>query len=136
VSSSWVLPTERLPAANAVIDAAAVEVGRSPREIRRGYIIEGDFTARCGFLKGPPAVWVEQLTELTLEQGISTYLLGRVGSADVIRRFAAEVAPAVRAAVNAERPTGDVQSPETPTSLTANQGKRRQLDERDASNPK
>jgi hypothetical protein len=103
VSSSWVLPTERLPAANAVIDAAAVEVGRSPREIRRGYIIEGDFTARCGFLKGPPAVWVEQLTELTLEQGISTYLLGRVGSADVIRRFAAEVAPAVRAAVNAER---------------------------------
>jgi len=105
VPSSWVLPTERLPAANAVIDAAAVDVGRSPREIRRGYNIEGDFTARCGFLKGPPAVWVEQLTELTLEQGFSAYLLDRIGSADVIRRFAAEVAPAVRAAVNAERTT-------------------------------
>ena len=103
VPSSPALPTERLPAANAMIDQAAVEAGRSPREIRRAYNIEGDFSARCGFLKGPAAVWAEQLTELTLTQGISTYLLYRIGSADVIRRFAAEVAPAVRAAVAAER---------------------------------
>lgn len=101
--SSLGLPTERLPAANAIIDRAAVEAGRSPREIRRGYNIEGDFAARCGFLKGPPAVWAEQLTELTLTEGISTYLLFRIGSPDVIRRFAAEVIPAVREAVHAER---------------------------------
>lgn len=101
--SSPAMPTEHLPAANALIDRAAIDAGRSPRAIRRGYNIEGDFTARCGFLKGPPAVWAEQLTELTLTQGISTYLLYRVGSSDVIRRFAAEVAPAVRLAVNAER---------------------------------
>ena len=103
VPSSPALPTERLPAANTMIDQAAVEAGRSPREIRRAYNIEGDFSASCGFLKGSAEVWAEQLTELTLTQGISTYLLYRIGSADVIRRFAAEVAPAVRTAVNAER---------------------------------
>ncbi|MCW2864054.1 MAG: luciferase-like monooxygenase [Actinoallomurus sp.] len=48
-------------------------------------------------------MWVEQLAELTLTEGMSVYILYRVESADVIRRFAAEVAPAVREIVTAER---------------------------------
>jgi hypothetical protein len=55
------------------------------------------------FLQGPPKVWVEQLAELTLTEGMSVYILYRVESADVIRWFAAEVAPAVREIVTAER---------------------------------
>ena len=58
---------------------------------------------RGGFLQGPPRVWVEQLTELTLVHGISGYILYRAESGDVIRTFADEVAPAVRSAVSTER---------------------------------
>jgi hypothetical protein len=48
-------------------------------------------------------VWVEQLTELTLNAGVSGYILYRVESVDVIGQFANEVAPAVRDAVTTAR---------------------------------
>ena len=108
VPSSPALPPERFADANRLIDEAAVAAGRSPRDVIRLYNIEGTFAgagagAGAGFLQGPPRVWAEQLTELTLTQGVSAYILYRTGSADVIRRFAAEVAPAVREAVAAAR---------------------------------
>ena len=83
---------------------AAVDAGRSPDAVRRIYNIGGEFnrTGR-GFLQGPPALWIDQLTELTLVHGISGYILYRVESGDVIRRFADEVVPAVRNAVSIER---------------------------------
>ena len=56
-----------------------------------------------GFLQGPPAVWVEQLTELTLVHGVSGYILCRVESGDIVRRFADEVVPAIRNALRTER---------------------------------
>ena len=74
---------------NAAIDAAAVEAGRSPTEIRR-------------MLNVNPDIEAEQLAELTLDQGFSTYILS-VSSADDIRRFAEETAPAVRELVDAGR---------------------------------
>ena len=104
VPSSPFLPPEQLPAANQIIDAAAVDAGRSPDAVRRVYNIGGDFNGSGeGYLQGPPAVWIEQLTELTLVHGISGYILYRVESEDVIRRFAHEVVPAVRSAVSSER---------------------------------
>jgi alkanesulfonate monooxygenase SsuD/methylene tetrahydromethanopterin reductase-like flavin-dependent oxidoreductase (luciferase family) len=109
VADGWVpsspgLPPERLAEANRIIDEAAAGAGRSPEAVRRVYNIDGDFAGTgSGFLQGPPKVWVEQLAELTLTEGMSVYILYRVGSADVIRRFAAEVAPAVREIVTAER---------------------------------
>lgn len=103
VPSSPFLPPERLEAANRLIDAAAEEAGRTPRAVRRGYNIEGSFSDGSGFLDGPPRLWVEQLTGLALGQGISAFYLYRAGSADVLRRFAEEVVPAVREAVAAER---------------------------------
>jgi alkanesulfonate monooxygenase SsuD/methylene tetrahydromethanopterin reductase-like flavin-dependent oxidoreductase (luciferase family) len=96
IASSPVLPPEALPAANHVIDEAALTAGRSPRSIRRGYNIEGEFSSGPGFLRGPAKVWAEQLAELALAQQISTFLLYRADSRSALRRFAAEVAPAVR----------------------------------------
>jgi len=94
---------EQLPAMNAAIDAAAAEAGRDPSAIRRLYNIAGRFTARgTGFLDGPAGMWAEQLAELTLEQGMSGYVV-MGDEPDVVRRFAAEVVPAVRDLVDAER---------------------------------
>jgi alkanesulfonate monooxygenase SsuD/methylene tetrahydromethanopterin reductase-like flavin-dependent oxidoreductase (luciferase family) len=104
VSSSPAMPPEQLAAANLIIDEAAVAAERSPRDVLRVYNIEGTFgEPRPGFLQGPPRVWVQQLTDLALSQGISGFVLFRVGSADLIKQFAAEVAPAVRQSVAAER---------------------------------
>ena len=104
IPSSPYLPPEHLPAANQIIDAAAVDAGRSADAVRRIYNIGGEFSRTgSGFLQGPPALWIEQLTELTLVHGVSGFILYRVESDDVIRTFAEEVAPAVRSAVSAER---------------------------------
>jgi alkanesulfonate monooxygenase SsuD/methylene tetrahydromethanopterin reductase-like flavin-dependent oxidoreductase (luciferase family) len=101
VADGWLptssyLPPEELAAANRIIDEAAIEAGRSPRDVRRVYNIAGEFTdGGGGFLQGPPKVWAEQLAELTLTQGIGGYIL-MADTPDVVQRFAAEVAPAVR----------------------------------------
>lgn len=103
VPSSPFLPPAALPTANGTIDEAAERAGRSPRDVRRGYNIEGSFSTGTGFLDGPPKVWVDQLTDLALTHGISAFFLYRAQSPEVLRRFAEEVAPAVREAVKAER---------------------------------
>jgi len=59
-------------------------------------------TVGGGFLQGPPADWAEQLAELTLAEGISTYILSVSSDAEV-RRFADEVVPLVRDLVDTER---------------------------------
>jgi alkanesulfonate monooxygenase SsuD/methylene tetrahydromethanopterin reductase-like flavin-dependent oxidoreductase (luciferase family) len=96
IPSSPFFPPEALPAANRIIDEAALAAGRPPASIRRGYNIEGRFDAGSGFLQGAPSVWAEQLAEVALNHRIDTFFLYRADSADVLRRFAAEVAPAVR----------------------------------------
>jgi alkanesulfonate monooxygenase SsuD/methylene tetrahydromethanopterin reductase-like flavin-dependent oxidoreductase (luciferase family) len=104
IPSSTYLPPERFAGANAIIDEAAVKAGRSPRDVLRIYNIGGTFDTTGGdFPVGPPRAWAEQLAELTLSQGVSSYILYRVGSADFIRQFAAEVVPAVRELVAKER---------------------------------
>jgi hypothetical protein len=83
-----------LAAANARIDDAAARAGRRAAEVRRMLnLLEG----------GLPA---EQLAELTLSTGMSTYVLS-VSSADDIRRFAEDVAPQVRELVETERGRSD-----------------------------
>src|SRR5207302_5178651 len=88
-----------------VIDAAAGEAGRDPSAIRRAFNVSGAFGGPgAGLLQGPPAEWADQLTELVLEHGISVFVLSVApGAEDDLRRFAGEVAPAVREAVEAER---------------------------------
>jgi alkanesulfonate monooxygenase SsuD/methylene tetrahydromethanopterin reductase-like flavin-dependent oxidoreductase (luciferase family) len=92
-----------LAASNKIIDEAAGQAGRSPARIRRLLNINGRFAAAGqGLLDGPPAQWAQQLAELAIGDGISAFILAS-DEADDIRRFAAEVAPAVRELVAAER---------------------------------
>jgi hypothetical protein len=93
---------DALPALNAVIDEAPVAAGRGPQAVRRMYNVSGRFGTGGGFLRGTAEVWTEQLAELSLTAGVSTYILG-TDDPDVLRRFAGEVAPAVRELVDTER---------------------------------
>ena len=89
------LELERLPRMNAAIDEAAERAGRRPEQVRRLLNVDGRFGNGAGLLEGAPRDWAEQLAQLTLTTGMSTYVLS-VASADDLRRFAEEVAPAVR----------------------------------------
>jgi alkanesulfonate monooxygenase SsuD/methylene tetrahydromethanopterin reductase-like flavin-dependent oxidoreductase (luciferase family) len=90
-SESYV-PPDTLAERNARIDEPAFAAGRDPVEVRRLYNVTPS---------SDPA-WAEQLAELTLTHGMSTFI---VGSDDptVIQRYGVEVAPAVRALVEVER---------------------------------
>jgi len=78
------LPPPVLADGHARIDEAAARAGRQPSEIRRLYNIGGQITEGA-------------LTELALEHGMDTFILWFEGDVESqLRRFAAEVAPAVR----------------------------------------
>ncbi|GAB3713998.1 LLM class flavin-dependent oxidoreductase [Mariniluteicoccus flavus] len=91
---------------NARVDEAAVAAGRDPAAIRRIYNIFGAFGRSADFLRGTPTDWVEQLAGLAIDEGMSTFILG-TDDPDILRRFAAEVAPGVRELVEAERARED-----------------------------
>jgi luciferase-like monooxygenase/hemerythrin HHE cation binding domain-containing protein len=110
-SSGYAGP-DQLAAMNKIIDEAAVEAGRDPSAIRRLYNVSGQFSGRGGFLQGPEELWIDQLTELTLGEGISTYILAS-DDPDDIRRFA-EVAAGVREAVSVARSGGVVSTAPVP----------------------
>ncbi len=100
-----------LAAGNGVIDEAADEAGRRPSDVRRLLNIVGHFASTSrGPLHGPADQWVEELTDLALTNGISTFILAS-DDPDDLRRFAHEVAPAVREAVNSQRTSVQPESP-------------------------
>ena len=91
-----------LPAANAAIDEAADRAGRDPAAIRRLLNLPaGDATA-------------DELARLAVEDGIGTFIV-MTDDATSVEAFASEVAPAVRALVDAARtrpaPVGAVTIP-------------------------
>ncbi|MEV0895977.1 LLM class flavin-dependent oxidoreductase [Actinoplanes sp. NPDC049802] len=88
---------------NRHIDGAATAAGRDPAAVRRLLNINGTFAPTgSGLLDGPPEQWAEELAGMTLEHGISTFILATDDPA-VIATYAAEVAPAARELVAAER---------------------------------
>ncbi len=95
---------DQLAGMNVVIDEAAVSAGRSPRDVRRLFNIAGSFAGN-GFLQGPPAVWVEQLADVSDRRDL--------------HRFAEEVAPAVRELVEAERTVPPRPSVEEPVEVAS-----------------
>lgn len=104
-SSSYVTP-ERLPAMQQMIDEGAARAGREPNAIRRLYNVMGNITdgASHGFLDGPVARWVDELTELTIEYGMDSYIFApATNPAEQLARFANEVVPQVRERVAGER---------------------------------
>ena len=97
-SSAYAGP-DQLAAMNKIIDEAAVAAGRDPASVRRLYNLSGAVRRPWrGFLQGPEELWIDQLAELTLGEGMSTYILGS-DDPDDIRRFAGGRQPAVREAV-------------------------------------
>lgn len=105
-SSGWATP-DKLPAMQARIDEAATAAGRDPADITRVYNMWGSIDGQGGFLQGSVADWVEQLTELVLGTGMDSFVFGPAEDpVRQVQRFAAEVAPAVRARVAQHRGTG------------------------------
>ena len=97
---------DKLAAMTARVDEGAVAAGRDPATVRRLYNVDGSFGTGSGFLQGTVDDWVEQLAGLALAHGTSGFILSSdAGSARAMQRFAEEVAPAVRLAVDHERGT-------------------------------
>jgi alkanesulfonate monooxygenase SsuD/methylene tetrahydromethanopterin reductase-like flavin-dependent oxidoreductase (luciferase family) len=95
-------PPAELGVMNARIDEAAGGVGRDPKAVRRLVNIHGSFGDRAELLQGSPADWAEQLADLALAFGMSTFILS-TDDPDQTRRYAGEVAPRVRELVATER---------------------------------
>jgi alkanesulfonate monooxygenase SsuD/methylene tetrahydromethanopterin reductase-like flavin-dependent oxidoreductase (luciferase family) len=85
---------------NAAIDEAALEAGRQPTDIRRLLNVTGR-----GELNGKLSQLVEELARFALEDGVATFVLNG-DDRRMIETLAAEVAPAVREIVDAERSRG------------------------------
>lgn len=88
------VPPDKLGPAHARIDEAALAAGRDPAEINRVYNVWGDLSTEQ---------WVDLLTSVTLEHGMSSYVFGVPPVEAELRRISDEIAPAVREAVAAER---------------------------------
>jgi alkanesulfonate monooxygenase SsuD/methylene tetrahydromethanopterin reductase-like flavin-dependent oxidoreductase (luciferase family) len=89
---------------NEVIDEAALAAGRDPQAVRRLLNISGQFTPRSSerLLVGPPEQWVDQLTTLALDSGVSAFIA--MGDDPThLSVLGHEVAPAVRELVAIER---------------------------------
>jgi alkanesulfonate monooxygenase SsuD/methylene tetrahydromethanopterin reductase-like flavin-dependent oxidoreductase (luciferase family) len=98
-SLSYLKPGD-LAAGNEIIDAAAREAGRDPREIRRLLNVFGD--------PGKSAeAWVAELLPLAVEDGVGTFIIGSDDPAE-LQRFAEQVIPALRGQVDRARAAGGV----------------------------
>ncbi|WP_305785953.1 LLM class flavin-dependent oxidoreductase [Symbioplanes lichenis] len=88
---------------NRHIDEAAEAAARPPAAVRRLLNINGTFSDfGRSFLDGPAEQWAEDLAGVALDHGVSAFILASDNPAD-LELFAAEVAPAVRDLVAAER---------------------------------
>jgi alkanesulfonate monooxygenase SsuD/methylene tetrahydromethanopterin reductase-like flavin-dependent oxidoreductase (luciferase family) len=117
VADGWVAPMmiyvspAEVPAGQQRIDSAALDVDRDPSEIRRIYIVSGEFTAEAPAparetdqtIVGHPDHWAEVLTHFALDLGFSTLVLATPPDPDTLRTFIQEVAPQVRERVEAAR---------------------------------
>ncbi|GAA4057797.1 LLM class flavin-dependent oxidoreductase [Actinomadura miaoliensis] len=102
-SLPYLSDVRRLADGNAIIDEAAAEAGRDPAAVRRLLNIGGRFGSGGEELfSGPPGRWAEQLAGLTLEYGVSGYIVMADDPA-VLRTFGGEVAPATRELVASAR---------------------------------
>jgi alkanesulfonate monooxygenase SsuD/methylene tetrahydromethanopterin reductase-like flavin-dependent oxidoreductase (luciferase family) len=99
-------PPEVVPDMHRRIDEAAAEAGRLPADIRRVYNVPGKITATPSgeLLQGPVEHWIETLTGFALELGFDTFIFWPSDDARrQVERFAEEVAPGVREAVERAR---------------------------------
>lgn len=96
-----------LAAGNQAIDEAAKNAGRNPSEIRRLLnIAAASPGSPYPAFEGPSRSWVEEMTRMAVEDGISSFILMADDPA-LVETFAREIAPAVRQQVAAERSRAD-----------------------------
>jgi alkanesulfonate monooxygenase SsuD/methylene tetrahydromethanopterin reductase-like flavin-dependent oxidoreductase (luciferase family) len=102
-SLSYLKPGQIKPMQQRIDDAAA-RAGRDPAGIQRVLNLSGSITAgeSSGLLQGPVGQWVDDLTRLTLEDGLDSYLFGGPPGRE-LEQFAQEVVPQVREQVARER---------------------------------
>ncbi len=104
-SFSWAPPQE-IPKLAARVDEGAAEADRDPAEIKRLYNVGGlvlDGPAR-GMFQGPATHWIDALAECVLELGLDTFIFWPSEEPQVqLERFAADVVPGVREAVERGR---------------------------------
>jgi alkanesulfonate monooxygenase SsuD/methylene tetrahydromethanopterin reductase-like flavin-dependent oxidoreductase (luciferase family) len=103
IPSLGYLGPDAAPEARRRVDEAARTAGRDPSEITRIYNLSGTITdggpAR-GLLDGPVEHWAEVLSGFNAELGFDCFVLAPAApELEQIERFGAQVAPAVRAAV-------------------------------------
>jgi alkanesulfonate monooxygenase SsuD/methylene tetrahydromethanopterin reductase-like flavin-dependent oxidoreductase (luciferase family) len=104
--------SERYLTSRAIIDDAAVRVGRDPDEIRTIYNFPGRITEHAlpatrdrdgRWIGGSVSQWVEELTEAVLEHAASGFMLFPAAGTEpddvFLGRWGAEIVPAVRAAI-------------------------------------
>jgi alkanesulfonate monooxygenase SsuD/methylene tetrahydromethanopterin reductase-like flavin-dependent oxidoreductase (luciferase family) len=116
VADGWIasmsyVPPEVAVRSNEIVDAAAREAGRDPAAVRRIYNLGGSFTATAPQpasdadreIVGPADHWVEVLTHLAVDLGISSFVLWGEPDPARLRTFVEVVAPAVRERVAAHR---------------------------------
>jgi alkanesulfonate monooxygenase SsuD/methylene tetrahydromethanopterin reductase-like flavin-dependent oxidoreductase (luciferase family) len=116
-SLSYLQPGD-LGAGNKIIDEEAERAGRPPAAIRRLLNIGGQFSpVSRGPLDGPPDQWAEELAGLALSDGISTFIVA-ADDPGTLRRFATEVAPAVRELVATDRAATPAAPPDLVTPST------------------
>jgi alkanesulfonate monooxygenase SsuD/methylene tetrahydromethanopterin reductase-like flavin-dependent oxidoreductase (luciferase family) len=105
IPSLGYLGPDDAPGARRRVDEAAQAAGRDPSKIARIYNLSGTITGRGpakGLLDGPVEHWVEVLARFNAELGFDGFMLGPAApELEQIERFGAEVAPAVRATVDA-----------------------------------
>jgi len=112
-------PPREAAQANLVIDSAAREAGRDPREIRRIFLVPGAFTSASQApatdsdqtIVGPPGHWVEALTHFALDLGFATFMLVAPPEPDTLTTFIEEVAPEVRERVAERRASSPSPTP-------------------------
>jgi alkanesulfonate monooxygenase SsuD/methylene tetrahydromethanopterin reductase-like flavin-dependent oxidoreductase (luciferase family) len=109
VGDGWVpslayVPPAKIQELQPRIDDAARQAGRDPAAIRRILNINGRITNgdSAGLLNGPVAQWVDELTTLTVEYGMDTYILAE-NDLNQVQRFAVEIVPQVREQVARQR---------------------------------
>ena len=100
VSSPMITP-DLLPELNEILTEGAEESGRDPAAITRLYNVMGLITSENkDDFHGPVDRWVDTLTELHTESGMNAFVYWPSGDRERQSRiFAAEVVPAVRAAL-------------------------------------
>ncbi|HEX6579092.1 MAG TPA: LLM class flavin-dependent oxidoreductase [Jiangellaceae bacterium] len=91
----------RLAEMNARVDDGAAEAGRDLGDVCRVFNVNGTITdgRSEGFLNGPVAQWVDELSSLVVDHRAQIIVFWAAGGdePDQLRRFAREVVPATRA---------------------------------------